>query len=285
MILGVALVPETFAPRLLQKKAHDLRFRTGRWALHSRLDMEDTSIIYFLEKNLTRPLKMLFTEPILLCVCTYNAFTLVDVMPYRVEALLTRSYDSYGVLCTLMAIIYHHHPADSASADLLFGAVPIIFEEGRGWNTLVGSLPFIGVFLGCVTGAAINLIYGTQFYVKRVDAANGPVPPELRRVDRGTRPQTNAHDLCMQASADGFGLLVLSNRILPARLDVGPWCPMVSFSMLSPQLLRSSHRKRLTAYAGRWTVLHRHGVLAHLPGRHQLHYRKSFSETLHKVSG
>lgn len=79
--MGVVLVPETFAPRILQKKAHDLRFRTGRWALHSRLDMEDTSIIYFLEKNLTRPIKMLLTEPIMLCVTTYNAFTWVSTVP------------------------------------------------------------------------------------------------------------------------------------------------------------------------------------------------------------
>lgn len=70
--------------------------------------------------------------------------------------------------------------ADKAATDLLFGAVPIVYEEGRGWNTLVGSLPFIATLLGCLTGASINLAYGTQYYIKKVDAANGPVPPELR---------------------------------------------------------------------------------------------------------
>ncbi len=30
---------------------------------------------------------------------------------------------------------------------MLFAAIPIIYEEGRGWNTLVGALPFLAVMV------------------------------------------------------------------------------------------------------------------------------------------
>lgn len=38
-----------------------------------------------------------------------------------------------------------------------FAAVPIVYEEGRGWNSLVGSLPFLAVLLGALTAAGINI--------------------------------------------------------------------------------------------------------------------------------
>lgn len=40
--------------------------------------------------------------------------------------------------------------------DLLFAAVPIIYEQNRGYNTLDGSLPFVGVMVGTILAAAIS---------------------------------------------------------------------------------------------------------------------------------
>jgi hypothetical protein len=45
---------------------------------------------------------------------------------------------------------------------LLFAAVPIVYEQQRGYNTLVGALPFIAVLLGSFTAAAINLTVSTS---------------------------------------------------------------------------------------------------------------------------
>ena len=42
------------------------------------------------------------------------------------------------------------------SIDLLFSAVPIIYEQHRGSNTLVGSLPFLGVMFGTSIAAIIS---------------------------------------------------------------------------------------------------------------------------------
>ena len=47
--------------------------------------------------------------------------------------------------------------------DLLFAAVPIIYEEHRGHNTLAGSLPFLGVLFGTFIAAAIS----TYIFISR----------------------------------------------------------------------------------------------------------------------
>lgn len=65
-------------------------------------------------------------------------------------------------------------------ADLLFGAVPIVYEERRGWNTLQGSLPFLAVLLGTLVAAAINAMYSQFMFAPNVDKHGGKVPPEKR---------------------------------------------------------------------------------------------------------
>lgn len=41
---------------------------------------------------------------------------------------------------------------------LLFASTPIVYEEQRGYNSLVGSLPFLAVLLGSITAAGLNLL-------------------------------------------------------------------------------------------------------------------------------
>ena len=60
-----------------------------------------------------------------------------------------------------------------------FAAFPITFEEERGWNALIGSLPFIGTLIGAIIGALIN-IYNTKFYVEKLKANNNRPVPEAR---------------------------------------------------------------------------------------------------------
>lgn len=75
LFLDLIYLPETYAPVLLSTKAMKLRKATNRWALHSKHEMNDFSITNFLENNLTRPLKMLVKEPMVLAITTFNAFT------------------------------------------------------------------------------------------------------------------------------------------------------------------------------------------------------------------
>ncbi|CAD6588223.1 MAG: hypothetical protein CYPHOPRED_004316 [Cyphobasidiales sp. Tagirdzhanova-0007] len=141
--LDIIFIPETFAPILLTRKAQQLRWKTGRYNLHSRQEMTTVSLSIFLHKNLLLPIKMILLEPMVLCITLFNAF-------------------AYGILY------------------LLFAAVPIIFEEGRGWNTLVGTLPFIAVLLGCLAAGAINYAYSQLVFKKIFEKSEGRVEPELR---------------------------------------------------------------------------------------------------------
>ncbi|GAA5910879.1 hypothetical protein JCM5296_002558 [Sporobolomyces johnsonii] len=141
--IGILLVPETFAPVILTKKASRLRRTTGRWALHSRHEMNDFSFGQFAEKTLTRPLQMLIKEPMVLAICTYNSFT-------------------YGILY------------------LLFGAVPIIFEQHKGWTPVQSALPFLAVLVGTLTAASINLLYSHFVFAPYLDKHDGKARPELR---------------------------------------------------------------------------------------------------------
>ncbi|KAF8856398.1 MFS general substrate transporter [Acephala macrosclerotiorum] len=87
-----------------------------------------------------RPFQLLAT-PITACIAAYSSFV-------------------YGILY------------------LCFTAFPIEFEEERRWNHLVGSFPFLGSLVGCITGALGNSL-NTNYYISRVKANNGRPVPEL----------------------------------------------------------------------------------------------------------
>ena len=62
---------------------------------------------------------------------------------------------------------------------LNLGAFPIIFQEERGWNQVVGQLPFLALAVGIAFGAATNII-NQKYYVKRMRAAGNKAVPEAR---------------------------------------------------------------------------------------------------------
>ncbi|GEM08011.1 MFS multidrug transporter [Rhodotorula toruloides] len=141
-LISVVVVPETFAPVILTRKAKKLRFETKRWALHSKHEENDFSLKHFAEKTLTRPIVMLLKEPMVTAICTYNSFT-------------------YGTLY------------------LLFSSVPIIFEEGHGWTPIQSSLTFLAVLVGTLIAAFLNYLYSRFVFARHIDR-HGSAPPEMR---------------------------------------------------------------------------------------------------------
>jgi MFS transporter, DHA1 family, multidrug resistance protein len=105
-------------------------------------EMQDFTLRIFLEKNLLRPIKMIIFEPMVTFITLYNSFV-------------------YGVLY------------------LLFAAVPIVYEEGRGWNPLVGSLPFLAVLVGTMIAATVNIVYSQKVFAPYVEK-HGRAEPERR---------------------------------------------------------------------------------------------------------
>ncbi|GAA6040011.1 hypothetical protein JCM8097_004737 [Rhodosporidiobolus ruineniae] len=143
-LLGLLFVPETFAPVILTRKAAALRLKTKRWALHSKHEENDFSLKHFAEKTLTRPIRLLVSEPMVFAICLYNSFT-------------------YGILY------------------MLFSAVPIVFEQNHGWTPVQGSLPFLAVLVGTLVAAAFNWWYSAHVFAPYLDK-HGSAPPELRLV-------------------------------------------------------------------------------------------------------
>ncbi len=142
VIMGYFFLPEVYGPVLLKWKAQKLRKETGDdrwWASHDRVKLDVKSII---TKQLSRPLTMLFFEPMVAAICFYASF--------------------------VFAILY-----------LTLILFPIVFEEERGYSTLTASLPFLGLFVGVVLALVINI--GNQPRYTRISRAAGGRPvPEAR---------------------------------------------------------------------------------------------------------
>lgn len=135
------ILSETYAPVLLTQKARQLRLSTGNYALHARHEEWNASLQQMAQKYLYRPFQLLGT-PVCFLMCFYASF---------VFGLL------YGSL----------------------SAIPIVFEQHRGWSPVTGSLPFLALLLGSVLGLLLNTLNG-KVYSRAVDANGGKAVPEAR---------------------------------------------------------------------------------------------------------
>ncbi|KAK4497615.1 hypothetical protein PRZ48_010268 [Zasmidium cellare] len=140
VVVGFILLDETHEGTLLKRKAQHLR-HGGNWALHAKHEEAKVSIPDLARTYLIRPPKILAT-PIGLLMATYQAF-------------------AFGVLYASLS------------------AIPIIFQEVRGWNEVVGALPFLAILLGIVIGASATY-FNQPFYMKRLKQNGGKPVPEAR---------------------------------------------------------------------------------------------------------
>lgn len=141
-LLCAICFPETHGPVLLKRRAASLRKTTGdaRWFHpHEHVKIDPRSIVV---KHLTRPLRMLATEPIVTALAFYAAF---------VYALQFVSLEVF----------------------------PIVYGEQRGWGPVTSTLPFLALFVGEFAAAAVCL--GNQPRAIAAIEANGGRPaPEAR---------------------------------------------------------------------------------------------------------
>ncbi|CRG84185.1 putative transporter C36,02c [Talaromyces islandicus] len=143
MIIAFIVVPETYAPVILQQRAARLRVETKNWAYHAALDENPPKMGDIVTRYLLRPFQMLFLEPILLLVTIYLALV-------------------YGILY------------------LTFEAYPISFQEVRGWSHAgVAALPFLSILVGVFFGGAL-IIFVTKTRFARKMKQQGRVVPEER---------------------------------------------------------------------------------------------------------
>jgi MFS transporter, DHA1 family, multidrug resistance protein len=74
-LIAITIVPETYGPVILKRRAQRLRYETKNWALHAKIEEGQTSFNDILQKYIFRPAQMLVAEPILLLVTIYVCLT------------------------------------------------------------------------------------------------------------------------------------------------------------------------------------------------------------------
>jgi MFS family permease len=142
-ILGTLLIPETYAPVLLRRRAARLSKITGK-VYESKVDLDQgrVNLKESFKIALSRPWVLLFKEPIVFLLSLY------------------------------MAIIY-------GTLYMLFAAYPIVYQQARGWSQGIGALPFLGIAVGMIA-AVIYTIPDNKRYVKTEANHGGFAPPEAR---------------------------------------------------------------------------------------------------------
>lgn len=150
-IIGGLVVPETYAPVLLRKRAAALSKHTGKVYV-SKLDMhhrkpgtgaKGPSMGAQFRTALSRPWILLFREPIVLVTSLY------------------------------MAIIY-------GTMYMMFAAFPIIFQETRGWSAGIGGLAFLGIAVGMFLAVCYAMFDNRNYARKAAASPDGMAPPEAR---------------------------------------------------------------------------------------------------------
>jgi MFS family permease len=140
--LCVFALPEMYGPVLLKFKAQRLRKETGNDKFYHPHENMKLDLKTMITKHFSRPLLMLTTEPMVTCIAFYASF--------------------------VFALLY-----------MTLEVFPIVFQEQRGYGPVVGSLPFIALFVGVLAALFINLANQPR-YIRIAKAAGGRPVPEAR---------------------------------------------------------------------------------------------------------
>jgi len=136
----VAIIPETYAPTLLRRRAAKLRKDNNNKKYWSTYD--DLQPFWpLLRVNLSRPFVLMVTEPILIFWDIYVAIV-------------------YGVLY------------------LCFVAYPIVFSEIRGWSAGLSGLAFCGIGTGTLIIIVCEPLIRKWIDSHKPDPETGAPPPE-----------------------------------------------------------------------------------------------------------
>lgn len=66
--------PETYGPVILKKRAQRLRKETGDESIIAPIELEKTDLRHIVTTVLTRPIRMILFEPLVLFTCLYLSY-------------------------------------------------------------------------------------------------------------------------------------------------------------------------------------------------------------------
>ena len=125
MVLALIILfqPETYAPILLQWKAHHLRHLTGNDRYQAEIEIRQDTFLHRLTHALYRPFILTFAEPIVMLIALY--LTIVYIILFA-----------------------------------FLNGYTFIFTDTYGFSQGVTGLSFVGIFIGyCFTCLLVPLIY------------------------------------------------------------------------------------------------------------------------------
>lgn len=141
-LLDITLLEETYPPAILVGKASELRRRTRNWGIHAKQEEIEVDLRELISKNFSRPMRLLFGEPIVLLLTIYTAFI-------------------YGLLYLFMT------------------SYPAVYQRVHGFSPGQAGLPFLGMIVGQLLAGGFMLLQQPSY--QRKLAANNNVPiPEWR---------------------------------------------------------------------------------------------------------
>lgn len=141
-LLDLFFLPETYPPIVLVSKASELRRRTLNWGIHAKQEEIEVDFNELVNKNFSRPLRILIGEPIVLLLSIYMAFI-------------------YGLLY------------------LFLTAYPIVFQQIHGFSPGVSGFAYFGMIVGELFAAGM-IILDQPAYNRKLAANNGVSVPEWR---------------------------------------------------------------------------------------------------------
>jgi DHA1 family multidrug resistance protein-like MFS transporter len=140
--LDLLFFEETYPPTILVGKASELRRRTLNWGIHAKQEEIEVDFRELITKNFSRPMRLLFLEPIVTSLSVYMAFV-------------------YGILY------------------LFLTAYPFVFQGVHGFNAGQSGLTFFGMILGQIL-SGISVLLQQPWYQRKLEANNGIPVPEWR---------------------------------------------------------------------------------------------------------
>ncbi|KAK6537141.1 hypothetical protein TWF694_011339 [Orbilia ellipsospora] len=138
----LCMVPETYNPVLLQRKAARIRQETGDDRYYAPNDKRQYGILRTVLLSCQRPFLLLVFEPMVLALCTFTAL--------------------------LLGILY-----------MFFQAFAIVFEGAHGFTLSQLGLSFMGLFIGMLLGVMTDPIW-RRTYARLVAKRGGESIPEFR---------------------------------------------------------------------------------------------------------
>lgn len=147
-ILGIFLIPETYTPVILERRAKALQKKTGKvFRTPLQISGSRPTPAQSFRTALSRPWILLLLEPIVTIMSIY------------------------------MAIVY-------GTLYMMFGAFPIVYQVNRGWSAGIGGLAFLGILVGIAIAIVLMIPDDLYRYKKAERAAKERgemgAPPEAR---------------------------------------------------------------------------------------------------------